>query len=169
MGESEKKIERGAGAAASTAREASPASWISERQDHESGDIYWAIHDALTYEFIANVYSNQEHARLIASALDLNAEVGRLREQDHQWRNWGVIEVMIRNPNVDSFVKESEATAERLREVNTVLLEALKAAAKHMEELIAMAEIAFDEQALLDARLALDEIRTATGRFTTRG
>lgn len=33
---------------------------------------------------------------------------------DHQWRNWGVIEVMIRNPNVDSFVREKEIEVERL-------------------------------------------------------
>jgi hypothetical protein len=55
--------------------------WTCERQDGDGGDanagddvysdIYWAIHDAHTYDFIANVHSNQEHARLIAAAPDL--------------------------------------------------------------------------------------------------
>lgn len=45
--------------------------WTCERQDEDNGDIYWAIHDATTYGFIANVYSNEKHARLIAAAPDL--------------------------------------------------------------------------------------------------
>jgi hypothetical protein len=42
-------------------------------------------------------------------------ELERLRAEVAQWRTWGVIEVMIRNPNVDSFVKEKEAEITRLR------------------------------------------------------
>lgn len=33
---------------------------------------------------------------------------------DRQWRDYCVIEVMIRNPNVDSFVREKEAEVEGL-------------------------------------------------------
>ena len=54
------------------------------------------------------------------SALEAKAEPAKTREQKleeelAQWRKWGVIEIMIRNPNVDSFVKETEAEIARLR------------------------------------------------------
>jgi hypothetical protein len=66
------------------ASEMSDTAWTCERQDGSGGDanagddvyadIYWAIHDAQTYDFIANVHSNEKHARLIAAAPDvLNA------------------------------------------------------------------------------------------------
>lgn len=42
--------------------------WTCERQDDDHGDIYWAIHDARTYAFIANVYSIEKHANMIAAA-----------------------------------------------------------------------------------------------------
>lgn len=58
--------------------EAASASWTCERQDEDNGDIYWAIHDALTYEFIANVYSNEKHARAVASAVDAQAALREL-------------------------------------------------------------------------------------------
>jgi hypothetical protein len=48
-----------------------PSAWTCERQDDDNGEIYWAIHDAQTYAFIANVYSNARHGRLIAAAPDL--------------------------------------------------------------------------------------------------
>jgi hypothetical protein len=61
------------------------ASWTCERQDGDGGDanagddvyadIYWAIHDARTYDFIANVHSNERHARLIAAAPDMKARL----------------------------------------------------------------------------------------------
>jgi hypothetical protein len=56
------------------------ASWTCERQDDDYGEIYWAIHDARTYDFIANVHSNERHARLIAAAPDL---LGRLEATLH--------------------------------------------------------------------------------------
>jgi hypothetical protein len=51
-----------------------------------------------------------------------NAELDALRSELAakdlelaEWRTWGVIEVMIRNPNVDSFVREKEAEIAALR------------------------------------------------------
>ncbi|MCC2649914.1 MAG: hypothetical protein K0R61_26 [Microvirga sp.] len=69
--------------------EAEPvASWTCERQDGDGGDanagddvyadIYWAIHDARTYEFIANVHSNEKHARIIGAAPDVLAALKAL-------------------------------------------------------------------------------------------
>lgn len=49
-----------------------PEEWFTERQDDESGEIYWAIHSAIGYEFIANAY-NERHAHLIAAAPQLLA------------------------------------------------------------------------------------------------
>lgn len=48
-------------------------------------------------------------------AVPLTAPYTIAPASDDQWRTWGVIEIMIRNPNVDSFVKEKEAELTRLR------------------------------------------------------
>lgn len=41
-------------------------------------------------------------------------EIERLKSELEQWRTWGVIEIMVRNPNVFEFVKDKEAEIDRL-------------------------------------------------------
>lgn len=56
--------------------------WFTERQDDpddESGEIYWAIHSAVDYEFIANAH-NERHGRLMAAAPDLLAALVAMLE-----------------------------------------------------------------------------------------
>lgn len=62
-----------AGAAPFDSRQSSAPAWTAERQDAENGDIYWAVHRAADYGFVANVYSSEKDARLIAAAPDLLA------------------------------------------------------------------------------------------------
>lgn len=78
-------------------------SWTCERQDGNDGEIYWAIHDALTYEFIANVYSNQDHAQTIAAALDMRAALSSKIDKEAKLLN--LVKIMLEaidNGTVDS-------------------------------------------------------------------
>lgn len=68
-GEDTKRDSATAGAGSFAAQHATPtATWTCERQDDDYGEIYWAIHDAQTYDFIANVHSSETHAALITAA-----------------------------------------------------------------------------------------------------
>lgn len=49
-----------------------PAEWTCERQDGDDGEIYYAIHARDDHRFIANVYSSEKDAQLIASAPTLS-------------------------------------------------------------------------------------------------
>lgn len=48
-----------------------PGPWLFARQDDDDGDIYWAVHAAAEYQFITNVHSSKEDARLIALAPEM--------------------------------------------------------------------------------------------------
>lgn len=52
-----------------------PETWSCERQDDDSGEIYWAIHSRYGYEFITNVHDNEKRARLISLAPELADEL----------------------------------------------------------------------------------------------
>ena len=58
-----------------------PGDWMYERVDEDNGDIYWAIHRGDNYDFIANVYSSEKDAKLIASAPTLTEETALLKER----------------------------------------------------------------------------------------
>lgn len=52
-----------------------PGPWTCERQDEESGEIYWAVHAKKNYQWITNVWDSESNARLIAAAPELLAVV----------------------------------------------------------------------------------------------
>lgn len=52
-----------------------PGPWAAERQDDDSGEIYWAIHSRHGYEFITNVHDSNANARLVATSPELLAVV----------------------------------------------------------------------------------------------
>jgi hypothetical protein len=57
-----------------------------------------------------------EKAVLIRDWHALRAEVARLKDECDFMKVCGVIELMVRNPNIDSFVKEKEARIEQLEQ-----------------------------------------------------
>ncbi len=67
------------------------------------------------------IFENKENhyikwrKRVIKEAIAEESEFERIYDRENQWRTWGIIEIMTRNPNVDSFVKEKEAEIEELR------------------------------------------------------
>src|SRR5690242_18202712 len=50
--------------------------WIYQRDDGENGEIFYALHRASDYEFIANIYGDETRARLIAAAPDYDDVAG---------------------------------------------------------------------------------------------
>ena len=65
--------------------EHTPGNWTCERQDDDSGDIYWAIHGK-DYEFVVNVHDEghfgtaQANAHLIAAAPEMKEALEAVRE-----------------------------------------------------------------------------------------
>lgn len=47
-----------------------------------------------------------------AAEAEPKSEIDRLREENTDFRRWGIIEVAVRNPNVDSFMREWTARVE---------------------------------------------------------
>ena len=59
-----------------------PGPWTCERQDHDEGDIYFAIHARKDYEFICNVSESEANGHLIAAAPDLLAVLKMIVDED---------------------------------------------------------------------------------------
>lgn len=74
---------------------------------------------------VTNKTLPEDLARALRAIYPTYPMIMQAADELDQWRTWGVIEVMIRNPNVDSFVKEKEAQETHLRETAAVLARAL--------------------------------------------
>lgn len=90
--------------------------------DEESGNCICSVEDVKEMKAaIINSVPTSYHDEVFQSAkrviVDLETQ---LKEMEDNIRNWGVIEFMVRNPNVDSFVKDKEA---QLKEANNRIME----------------------------------------------
>lgn len=61
------------------------------------------------------VAGNQTVAGLVARQSADAERMNEMQAELYQWRTWGVIEIMIRNPSVMEFARDKEAEIERLR------------------------------------------------------
>jgi chromosome segregation ATPase len=77
---------------------------LAKKHDAKATQIARFIHDDEGSSSDTAVQWHKDHALHVETAETIRQAEAELRD----WKNWGVIEVMVRNPNVDSFVKEAE-------------------------------------------------------------
>ena len=86
-------------------------------------------------ELIDDWLKSSKDARIEKAAQErAEAEVGRLKNTTQCWQTWGVIEIMRRNVNVDSFVRDQEARVRELEGLLTSYVQAGIEAQKTEEE-----------------------------------